>query len=471
MVARSVCWRSGRSRAPRGEQLQPALEPALERLRREQLHACGGELDGQRQPVEPPADLLDRLAVELVVLEGRQRRFRPRREERDRVRRAERRNGQLALVREVQPLAARDEHGDAGRIRERAREVRRGAEHVLEVVEDQEHAALAEMVVQRLLQGAAARGFDAERLADRRHDERGVVDAAERDERDAVRELLHQLAADLEREARLAAAAGARQRHEPRVGAQEQLAHVVHLPRAADDRRRRLGQVRVRERLQRRELLREAVDGKLEELDRLLEVLEHVVAELEQRRLGDDGVARRAGDQHLAAVAGRADARGGVDVDPDVVVGADDAGARVDAHPHAQLAVARPRLRCELLLGRRRRRDCAVGLGEDRKERVAVRRDLAAARAADRLTQQAVVLRERLVVVGAELVQQPGRALDVREDERDGAGGERLTQESVTITVSRAPEEAASEDARPRGADRSAHVDVGGRGRRRASSP
>ena len=38
-------------------------------------------------------------------------------------------------------------------------------------------------------------------------------------------------------------------------------------------------------------------------------------------QLGDDELARGAGDEHLAAVRGRADARGAMDVDADVVVG------------------------------------------------------------------------------------------------------------------------------------------------------
>src|SRR5919201_1140113 len=54
------------------QQLEPPAQASLERARRQQLDARGCELDRQRQPVQPPADLLDRGAVELVVLERRQ---------------------------------------------------------------------------------------------------------------------------------------------------------------------------------------------------------------------------------------------------------------------------------------------------------------------------------------------------------------------------------------------------------------
>ena len=59
MVARIVCWRSSRSRAPPVSSWSLAGEPGQQRLGRQQLHAGGRQLDRQRQPVQPRAYLGD----------------------------------------------------------------------------------------------------------------------------------------------------------------------------------------------------------------------------------------------------------------------------------------------------------------------------------------------------------------------------------------------------------------------------
>ena len=57
-----------------GEQAEAVVEPAQHRLRRQQPHARRGELDGERQPVEPPAELGDGPGVAAVEREvGHQR--------------------------------------------------------------------------------------------------------------------------------------------------------------------------------------------------------------------------------------------------------------------------------------------------------------------------------------------------------------------------------------------------------------
>src|SRR6185436_12758685 len=61
----SVRCRSGRSRAP------PVIEPGEQRLRRQQSAPSGGQLDGERQAVQPAADLRDRLGVLAGQLETR----------------------------------------------------------------------------------------------------------------------------------------------------------------------------------------------------------------------------------------------------------------------------------------------------------------------------------------------------------------------------------------------------------------
>ena len=115
-------------------------------------------------------------------------------------------------------------------------------------------------------------------------------------------------------------------------------------------------------------------------------------------------------------VARRGDPGGAVDVGADVALVRQQRRARVNAHPHRD----RQR-RLGFLRGRQRTRR-----GRERdEERIALRVDLDAAVPRERVAQDASMLGERLRVLRlAELVQQPRRALDVGEEEGDGAGRE-----------------------------------------------
>ncbi len=149
-----------------------------------------------------------------------------------------------------------------------------------------------------------------------------------------------------------------------------------------------------------------------------------MVAQLDERRLARERVAGGAREENLAAVGRGADARGRVHVDADVVVDRDDAFARVQADAHADVALARPLLRGELTLRHGRRGDGPVRIREHREERVAVGRHLEPVGAPDGRAQHTVVLRERVLVERPEVVEEPRRPFDVREEERDRAGGE-----------------------------------------------
>ena len=88
-----------------------------------------------------------------------------------------------------------------------------------------------------------------------------------------------------------------------------------------------------------------------------------------------------------------------------------------DAHPDRTRREARQRIRGSRERSRRGR--------EGDEEGVSLRVDLDPAVRCERLAQNAAMLGERLrVVLRAQLVQQPRRALDVGEEEGDGAGGE-----------------------------------------------
>jgi len=98
--------------------------------------------------------------------------------------------------------------------------------------------------------------------------------------------------------------------------------------------------------------------------------------------------------------------------------------ARVQTHPHADRTGGER----SLPLGRGLER--LRGGGKDVEERVTLRVHLHAAVTDERFAQQSSVPGQRLpVALGTKLVQQPGRALHVREQEGDGARRKLVTHE------------------------------------------
>ena len=174
---------------------------------------------------------------------------------------------------------------------------------MLEVVEDE----------QRPLVGVV-RLREAERLqCDRQHEAR-VGERRERDEVDAVGELVQQLGCDLQGQPRLAGAAGARDRHQP--GAPEQVLHLQLLDDAADERMRRLRQVRPVQAPERGE----RAETELVDALRPGEVLQPVLAEIDDLLLVREQVARRIRQEHLPSVPGGRDPGCAMDVHPHVAV-------------------------------------------------------------------------------------------------------------------------------------------------------
>ena len=142
-----------------------------------------------------------------------------------------------------------------------------------------------------------------------------------------------------------------------------------------------------------------------------------MLAEVSQLVL--DELRRRGRDEHLPAVAGRGDAGGTMDVSADVALLGEEWRPRVQADPHLDRAEASASVK------RRRRRERPGRGGESEEEGVSLRVDLDPALAAHASRIDAPVLGERVCVgLGAELVQQLRRALDVGEEEGDRAGRE-----------------------------------------------
>ena len=114
---------------------------------------------------------------------------------------------------------------------------------------------------------------------------------------------------------------------------------------------------------------------------------------------------------------GRGDPRAEMDVDTDVSLLGQRRAAGVEAHPDPD----RSGLQCSSCIDRCIRR--AVRRSERDEERVPLGVHLDAAVRRECLAERTPVLGERLRVGLTELVQEAGRALDVREEEGDGAGG------------------------------------------------
>ncbi len=123
----------------------------------------------------------------------------------------------------------------------------------------------------------------------------------------------------------------------------------------------------------------------------------------------------------MAALAGGAEPRRSHDVEPEIPLAADGRLARVQAHPHPDDRAVRPLVGGVGALRLDRGRDSVAGAGEGEEERVALRVDLDAPALAEPLAHQPAVVAEDALVPLAEELQERRRALDVAEDEGDGA--------------------------------------------------
>jgi hypothetical protein len=144
-------------------------------------------------------------------------------------------------------------------------------------------------------------------------------------------------------------------------------------------------------------------------------------------------------------VAGGADPRGAVHADAHVALLAYLGLARVQSHAHLDDDVLRPAARGEIALCADRRGDRLGRRAEGDEERVALRVHDPSVVRGEGGAQEASVLGEQLVVpVAAEVLQQGGRAFEVREQEGDGsarelAQGQSLLREPDGNRVNRLP--------------------------------
>ena len=173
------------------------------------------------------------------------------------------------------------------------------------------------------------------------------------------------------------------------------------------------------------EFARQAFRAQLIETLGTVDVLQPELAEVGDpdvlREVVLDERPRRSGHQHLATVRRGRDPRRPVDADSHVPVAADGRLARVQAHPDEHRLTVRPGLCGERALRGHRRCGRCRRARERREDRVALRVHDLATLPLDDVAQDPLVLGEDVPVAVAEPLQQPGRSLDVREQEGDGS--------------------------------------------------
>ena len=141
-----------------------------------------------------------------------------------------------------------------------------------------------------------------------------------------------------------------------------------------------------------------------------------MLAEIADGGLALQEPARGLGEDDLPSVRGRGDARGPMNVDPDVTLVGHEWLTRVDAHAYANRAAVErvPRLVCG--------GNGVSGAGERDEEGIALGVHFDALVSRERLPQDSSMLVEQIGVAPPVLLQESCRALDVREEEGDGAG-------------------------------------------------
>jgi hypothetical protein len=154
-------------------------------------------------------------------------------------RQGERLHRELGLTPHPQRSPGGHEHGQARAGRGQGDDLGCGGDQVLEVVQHQQVPQRSQVLRNGGLRVHRVEVGDAQRAADRRHHQGGSRQCGEGDERRPVREGAIEGAGDRHGEPGLPDPAGARQRHQRRVGALQDLRQRGDFSCAADQCRRR----------------------------------------------------------------------------------------------------------------------------------------------------------------------------------------------------------------------------------------
>ncbi len=233
------------------------------------------------------------------------------------------------------------------------------------------------------------------------------------------------LARDVEQQAGLAGAADAHERDQP--VAPEQPDDLRRLPLPSDERGQLGRQIAWRRpRPERREVRGQARHRELEDALRAVQVLEVMLAPVQQGRagreiVGDERGARRR-HEDLPAVTDRQQSRDPVEGRAEVVAVADLRITGMDRHPDVDRGGRGPRLVREGSLPGEGRPSRRAGPLERRQQAVAGCLDDPATGPLHRRPQQIVVRRERRLHRAPLRLPQPRAALDVGHEKRGGVG-------------------------------------------------
>ena len=426
---------------PAHEKAQPMAELREHALRRQHPHPRRGEFDRQRQAVEPVADLRHRGSVLVGDREGGLHRHRAldeqghrfvlgqsiQRRQASEVGQRQGRNGIIRLAGQTQHFPAGDQHFQAWRSAQELAEQWRGIDHLLEVVQHQQHLFPAQVVFELFLQLAAGGFAYVEGLGDRLQHQRRIAQRRQGDEKHPLLEFIHHVGGGLQGEAGLAGAADPGQGQQAHLGVGQLFLDGANLVLATDEGgglRRQIVGARI-ERLERREVDREIGRNELKDALRSDQVLQSPLAHVAQRDIGRKMIAHQflggQRQQDLSAVRCFHQPRRAVQRRAIVITTALFRRAAVQGHPRLDGEVA-PGVGLQRPLRGKTRRN---RIGRDRKRRmgtVASGLDDIAVVSLDGVAQDLIVVRQRLLHRRVLRLPQPRAALDVGEQERDRAG-------------------------------------------------
>jgi hypothetical protein len=144
-------------------------------------------------------------------------------------------DGELVFCTQTQHLSARDQELDirAGFQQLYKRCGRR--DDVFKVVQEQEPVLVALRGLEPFQQRLRSALGESNAVSDGRHHEGGIANGSEGDNVNTIREVMHQVPSDLERQTRFAHASRAGEGEQANVGAQEQSVESLHLLLTANE--------------------------------------------------------------------------------------------------------------------------------------------------------------------------------------------------------------------------------------------
>ena len=218
---------------PAGEQGEAGSEPVEQLARGEHRGARRGQLDRERQPVQPAADL-----PHVRIVGGGERSWiqcpSALDEEIGRRSLAERFDREDVLAGEVEHAPARDDDGEAVSSLDQAEQLRPGLGHLLEVVEHHHQLAAGGPRRERLVDRACGVLPHSERLGEGRQHESGIPETCQLDPGDAVREERAALTREREGQPALPTSARTDEAHQADVFAKDERAEIGELALSPD---------------------------------------------------------------------------------------------------------------------------------------------------------------------------------------------------------------------------------------------